>query len=310
MPWPQLLTAANNFSMEDISIYEMEQDEGAFVEFEQGAFSKLVERIEAREISQSFSAISKFMLSPRHYMAYKLKEFKATKPMVFGDLVDCLLTTPDELEARFMVLPDGASFASHAGLTKYAEFLGISCPETLKVDERKVIVKEKLEALDKRIVTADEKANAERIVKALWANDAAKFILEIGTQTQKDIEFEAFGWNWRGKLDIYGADAGIADVKKVPTARFIDCYRSIEKMHYETQAAIYQKGVGGQLPFYFLCFDATAHCSVIQLSQARIDAAWNKLADTMEAFERCIALNEWNKSYDFWAMSRSGIYQM
>jgi len=301
----------NTVIMENFNVYEGAEDEEIeLTEFDPHAFGDMVKRIEARDITLSFSSISKFMQSPRHFMAYKLKTTEATQAMIFGDLVDCMLTSPDELEDRFCSLPDGASLASHDAIDIFYKFFGIESDRAFaKVDERRAIVRMKLAQLTKRVISSDQKALAERIVKSLRANDAANYILDAGTQTQKDIEFKAFGWDWRGKLDLYGHGVLISDIKKVVSAQFIKAYRTIEQMNYETQAAIYQKGIGEQLPFYFLCYDGTAHCSVIRLSQARIDAAWNKLGDVMERFERCIALNEWNTSYDFWA-HRNGIYEM
>jgi len=297
--------------MENFNVYEgAEDEEEIFTDFDPHAFSDMVKRIEARDITLSFSSISKFMQSPRHFIAYKLKATEPTAAMIFGDLVDCMLTTPDELDDRFCMLPDGASLASHDAIDLFYKFFGIESDRAVaKVDQRRALVKSELAKLTKRVISSDQKALAERIVKNLRGNEAANYILEAGTQTQKDIEFKAFGWDWRGKLDLYGHGVLISDIKKVVSAQFIKAYRTIEQMNYETQAAIYQKGIGEQLPFYFLCYDGTAHCSVIRLSQARIDAAWNKLGDVMERFERCIALNEWNTSYDFWA-HRNGIYEM
>lgn len=294
------------------TIYEEEGSAIDAADLDKQAVADLIGRLERKESHLSFSAIKAFMQSPRHFLAYKLRKDEPTPAMIFGDLVDCVITSPDELQSRFVVLPDGASFVSHDGLDVYCDFLGIDLPRTAaKVDERKEAVRAKLAQITQRIVSADDMAKADRIGKNLWANEAGRYLLEGCTQTQREVSFNAFDWDWRGRLDLFGDMVGIADMKMMPSAKFIDAYRTIERMNYETQAAIYRYGVGVQdMPFYFLCFERSGHCCVIELSQGRIDNAWNLLGEVMERFEECITFNEWHKSYDFWARRHSGIYTM
>jgi hypothetical protein len=49
--------------------------------------------------------------------------------MIEGDLIDCLLTEPDEIDNRFLVLPEECSLASHAGLDAYCQVLNIDLCE-------------------------------------------------------------------------------------------------------------------------------------------------------------------------------------
>ena len=85
----------------------------------------------------------------------------------------------------------------------------------------------------------------------------------------------------------------------------------IKKIHTYTghQGAVYTIGPGYDLPFFNVGFDRGGHVCVIEQSKAYLQRAWERLEDTMTYFEKCIALNDWDKSYDFWA-GQSGIYRL
>lgn len=288
--------------MEIESIYEEQPDVMSEDELQQ-----LIERIEAREISLSFSAINNFMKSPRHFLSYKLKKYEPTAAMIEGDLIDCLLTEPDEVESRFLILPEECSLATHDGLTAYCDLLQIERFEDHKVAERRAWVKDQLSLVTLRVVPEKTYMNAREIARHVYNNESTKWILGACTETQKPVEFEAFGWGWRGKLDVYGEDILVCDMKLTVDAEYRKFHRQIEYMGYLTQAAIYTVGAGIDLPFFFAGYDRKGHVCVIEVPKAVLAQAWDRLETVMRYFERCIALYEWNKSYDFWA--KNGIYQ-
>lgn len=270
---------------------------------------KLIERLENKELTLSYSSIKQFQKSPRHFISYKLKEFKPTDAMIFGDLIDTLLTAEDEVEDKFLLLPSECSFGSHAGVTAYCNALDIPTMDGEKLPARKVWVQSHLDKETKRIVDKGQLEHARRIAEKVWTNNASRWVLENTTETQKPIEFEAFGWNWRGYQDCFGDGLLVADLKLTADADFRKFSREIERLGYDTQAAVYTIGPGIDLPFFNVGYDRSGHVCVIEQSQGYVQNAWDRIERTMEYFERCIALNEWNKSYDFWA-GRSGIYRL
>jgi len=284
------------------SVYE-EQPETA----NEDKLAELIEKIENRDITLSFSAINNFMKSPRHFLSYKLKTFEPTPAMIEGDLIDCLLTEPDEVENRFLILPEECSLATHAGLTAYCDLLHIERQEDAKVAERREWVKHNLEGVTLRMVSEKTYMNAREIARYVYNNDATKWILNSCTETQKPVSFEAFGWEWRGKMDIYGEDILVCDMKLTVDAEYRKFHRQIEYMGYLTQSAIYTIGPNIDLPFFFAGYDRNGHICVIEVPKAVRAQSWERLERVMGYFERCIALGEWSKSYDFWA--KNGIYQ-
>lgn len=289
--------------MEENNIYLEEAPEIV----DQSKFDELIERIESRELTLSFSAINNFMKSPRHFLSYKLKTFEPTAAMIEGDMIDTLLTEPDEVENRFLIIPEECSFATHAGLTAYCDLLGIERYEIGKVADRREHVRYAIERVQKRIIPEKTFLNAKEIARHVWGNDASRWVLESCTETQKEVSFSAFNWEWRGKLDIFGDGILVSDMKLTVDAEYKKFHRQIENMGYLYQAAIYTIGAGIDLPFFFTGYDRRGHVCVIEIPKAVLVQTWERLGDVMRMFEKCIALNEWGKSYDFWA--KNGIYQ-
>lgn len=288
--------------MEENNIYLEEAPEVV----DQSKLDELIERIENRGLTLSFSAINNFMKSPRHFLSYKLKTFEPTAAMIEGDLIDCLLTEPDAVEDRFLIAPEECSLATHAGLTAWCDLLGVERFDDDKVRERQAWVKHNIEQVEKRIVPEKTFMNAKEIARHVWNNDASRWVLESCTETQKEVSFSAFGWEWRGKLDVFGADILVSDMKLTIDAEYKRFHRQIEQMGYLYQAAIYTIGAGIELPFFFTGYDRKGHVCVIEIPKAVLAQTWERLGDVMRMWERCIALNEWSKSYDFWA--KNGIY--
>lgn len=288
--------------------FELIDQETENVNLEDQPVKQLIERIEAKDISLSFSAIKAFMKSPRHFLAYKLKTVKQTPAMLFGDLIDCLILTPDDTESRFFVLSDKAGYNSHDALDALADSLKVERNREWKVDERRAYLRGVVDALDVPVVSAETFKRANEIVSDVVKNESVAWIMENIGHTQKDVEFSAFGWNWRGRMDGFG-DILITDLKLMVTAEPAKAQRTIENEAYDVQAAIYTIGAGYDKPFYFTCFDRAGHSSVHQIGRGRLLVSWERLEKVMEYFERCRVFNEWHKSYDFWA-GNGGIYVM
>ena len=62
----------------------------------------------------SFTRLKELAHSPLALSRYIDKVFEPTAAMIDGQLIDCLLFTPDELENAIFVMPDGAKKPSKA----------------------------------------------------------------------------------------------------------------------------------------------------------------------------------------------------
>ena len=156
-----------------------------------------------------------------------------------------------------------------------------------------------------KIVDASQINAAKRIASAVMKNDtAAYFFGEIG-ETQAPVEYEAFGWKWKGKKDAQGQDF-IMDMKLTVSANEKDFSYQIRKMGYLYQAAIYTQGGKDKRDFYFMGYDRTGEVIVVQVGKAHIEKAWDQLAYYIGQFDRMIFEDKFLWSQDFWA--KNGIY--
>jgi hypothetical protein len=94
----------------------------AIYQEQESAVRDLIRRIENKEEYLSYSSLREFAISPRHFLRYKLRQKEQTPAMVFGSLVDCMILTEDQVEARFAVAPD-VDRRTKDGKAKWEEFI-------------------------------------------------------------------------------------------------------------------------------------------------------------------------------------------
>lgn len=279
------------------------------VQTEDNAVQELIAQIEAGDISLSYSSIKAFMKSPRHFLSYKLKRFETTKAMDEGTLVDMLLTEPENVKSVFGVIPADCNKSSKVGVAKFCEFLGIDVPEW---GSRGEVIDAAIEASGKTFVEQHVIDKCNRIADAVRSNPASRFIVEMTEHTQYPVDFEAFGFRWKGKLDCYSPEFFINDYKKTKDAAPYRFHRQMRDLKYPIQAAIYRRGIfeqtGHELPCFITAYDNESAVSVTELKPATLDLEWEYLGRVVDDFQRCITLGEWHKSYDFHANNFLGHY--
>lgn len=251
-------------------------------------FRSLIQRIEDKEEALSYSSLREFAISPRHYIRYKMREKKTTDAMIFGSLVDCMLLTPDETKERFAVAPN-VDRRTKDGKVKYSAFVK--------------------QAGEREVVTSDQYSAAERIKKEVYANSASRFLLNATNTTQLKLEYEWEGWKWRGFVDA-DADTFTWDLKMVSQFNPDKFLWKVRDMKYHWQAAAYTRNAGRAKDAYILAIDTDSFLpAVFKLSKNLIENAQAEMRDTMEAWRRCVMLNQWNQGYEFWGPER-GIFQI
>lgn len=281
-----------------MEVLDLLETQGEATELEQ-----LIQRIEEGDMHLSYSSIKQFMRSPRHFISYKMKEFKPTAAMNEGTLVDMLLTEPENVHTTFGVIPENCNKSSKEGLANFADFLGIPVPDW---KSRTIAIDGAIEASGKTYIDQAVWDKCHNIADKVCTNPASAWILKNGEEKQYPVNFEAFGWKWRGKMDLYCPEFFIADLKKTADADPYRFHRQVRNLKYDLQAAIYNHGLN--VPYFLVAYDNDAAVSVTELKQSAMEQAWNNLARVMEKFNECVAMGEWHKSYDFWPSNYHGIY--
>lgn len=250
----------------------------------------------------SHSSLNAFAKSPRHFIEYKTGDKKQTPAMVFGSLFHCMVLEPDEVEGRYIVEPEDAP---------------------RRPSERQINAKKKSDstlesiafwesfseqAQGKEVVSRSDWELAERMKAAIYANESSRYVLDRIDRTEMKIEWDAFGFSWRGFIDGIG-DGIILDLKTIADATPRKVEQSVKYEGYGRQAAHYVKGGGfHDSDYYLIAVDRGCHVTTAKIRETTIKAAWEEIDFLCGMFRKCLALNEWDKSYDFW--TNSGIYEI
>jgi len=173
----------------------------------------------------SFSRLKALSHSPLALKEYLEGSKVATDAMNAGSLLDCYLYTPQELEARFYIMP--------------------------KVDRRTTAGKEAYqyhlqEAGNRILVSEEDYADAQVLAEKIRGNSTVQYYDLLGTSFRYQVPLEFFygGFLHKGVADaISSIERGtniIWDLKRMgATSGEKEVRYQIRKMKYDLQAAIY-----------------------------------------------------------------------
>jgi len=294
-------------------------------------FGELVSRIKDRTIRLSYSSFKAFTVTPNNFIKNFLGEFKQTDAMIRGILEHTMVLEPGKVDKKFFVMPKiEESMNSTAGRLKalgyLREFAAVK-RSTIKDKEKRADWDAKVKLietygeahkelpvkslayknlLDGSVTSQEDWDFAKRLVSALEKNNAAGWLMGQSDQYETWHEWKAFGFDWGGKVDAQGTEV-IWDLKRMRDADPQKVRYTIRDMGYDLQAAHYVKGAGINKRYFILAYDQSLNITVMEITPARIEQAWETIEDYMQKFKHCSAFSKWNDSYDF--HSRSGLYE-
>jgi hypothetical protein len=289
-----------------------------YVEPKEHEIKAVIDSLHRDDFSLSYSSISAFGVSPRSFIAYKVKERKETDAMMLGTVVHCLILEPDTFASRYVVGPN-VNASTLEGKEAWAEFAmgkGVDVP----INEKGKYVLPKLDDLKAEIktssglqvITGKMYEDAQFRARCAVKNGAFQFVLSRITQTEVDtpegftISVGPSNYRFKGRID--GQGEGIRmDIKNVRSAQRHDAARAIQYGGMALQAYIYEKAYGVS-DYYVCCIDATGETSVHRLSRKMILDAGEQLEALLTAFEKAISDSfdrpaVWAESQDFWLRS-------
>lgn len=277
----------------------------------------------------SFSALTALAVSPRNFLAYKVKEHKDTDAMIIGEAQHCALLEPDEFESRYVCGPN-APLNLAEGKNEWANFfIDLSVKhsgsawdfETVaKTGNYKLPAKAELFARAKRelgvqVLTHEMHETAKFRAACLRKNDATKSILDRITQTEMFLpsDFEIMGVPIKGRIDGKG-EGILADVKNVPNAQYERMAGLVygRKLHW--QAYIYCEAAPSTREYYVLAVDPNGETCAVMISRTTIDYAEKEIRKVLNAWKALqaetimfpeSAMELWSQSQDFWLKSMS-----
>lgn len=257
----------------------------------------LIERLQKGEEKLSYSSLSCFAESPKHFIEYKLRQKVQTDAMFLGSVVDCLLLTPSLFPERYFVLND---------LEKCNEIGGAKPRSTNKYKEWYQLQLSLNKG--KELVEYEVFFTAKKYVEAIERNVPANKILSIADTAQKEITWRFDNYTFRGFIDKFKERTLVIDLKTCSDATPSKFQRTIIDFDYYLQAAMYLTGIDEDLPYYIIAADKNGGVSVHLLDKKLIDFGKERYKYLVEKFNTCILLDAWDRSYDFYSSRKDGVF--
>jgi len=277
------------------------------LDFSSSEIAAFIERVEAREISLSPSSLRAFCRSPRHFIAYKLGKFKPTPAMVFGSLVDCLVTQPDTFDKHFYFPPEGAKLTSKEGAAAWLSLWGVECPSNF--GDAKALALEMMEREQRSKITQALYNEAEKLVAKMRRNQPFHYTLEEADQFQTKITFQFEGWDILGFADMAKTGEWVADLKMAPDTGESKIRYKIREELLLQQLAIYAHGLGVH-EARLLFFDRTCHFRAVRVGDADLQHWMKYVGNVIDKFEDCVFNGNWEQSHDFWSPNWDGFFNL
>lgn len=286
-----------------------------YVEPKEHEIKAVIDSLHRDDFTLSYSSISAFGVSPRSFIAYKVKERKETDAMLLGTVVHCLILEPDTFALRYVVGPN-VNASTIEGKEAWVEFAAERGVLIDKNDKGKYNMP-KLEDLKSaikaasglQVITGKMYEDAHFRARCAVKNGAFQFVLSRITQTEVDtpegftISVGPSNYRFKGRID--GQGEGIRmDIKNVRDASRHAAARTIQYGGMAMQAYIYEQAYG-VADYYICCIDATGETSAHRLSRKMILDAGEQLEGLLMAFEKAISdsfdrPSVWAESQDFW----------
>lgn len=297
---------------EQTESYSIFEDVG-FIEPKAEERAELIAKLQKGDFTLSFSSLTAFAISPRSFIAYKLRERKTTAAMQMGEAVHCLILEPDKFDQRYFIAPDvnGATKEGKAAWAKiYEDFVGeMAEGVSFKIDEIKAAVHA---ATGTTVIDGKSAAEAKFRARQVVNNRAARHLLEKITRTERKIDFEFEGLNFKGMIDGDGPGC-IIDIKNMPDASLNRASGAIWGRRLHWQAFGYDRALGGGNLCHIIAVDGFGEVSVHRFTQSNLDKAEREMKEYIHHFKRAIVESVfddevWSSSQEFWLQSMLNEY--
>lgn len=232
----------------------------------------------------SYSSLSAFRKSPKHFIDYKMKAMEDTESMLIGKAFHCLVLEPHTFNHEFAVAPQ-CDRRTKAGKETYNEFLESSG--------------------DRSVLTASMYDTAVDMAIGVLHNDESKVLIEGTTQRERKIFFERHGFKFVSILDGESNDY-IIDLKMMPDADPRKVQREILQRCLWLQGGMYLEAIQQDKDYYIIAADKSGNVSVHYLMPGLLDYGKGEFKRLCHDFEDCLSTSSWHKSYDY--RSHNGVY--
>ena len=241
----------------------------------------------------SYSALSQFLKSPRHFKAYK-EDKEVTKAMEEGKRFHMACLEPEKFNETYWVLDD---------TDKCNELIlgGAKSPRASKVYKEWRAEQDSLH-IGKERLDKDEFDKYVRMNDALRSNRIAGKLMAGLTETEKFFKFQHDGFLFKGAIDGIGENENgkyLIDLKKVADASYKKIRWNIHDMNYDLQGGLYSESENCK-EYYLIFVDSSCNITVVRLLPETLEKGFEKVEFAISKFEECAELDAWSDSYEFY----------
>jgi len=249
-------------------------------------FKAVLKRIFDGEKALSYSSLSSFLKSPRHYYKYVMEK-ETTEAMEKGKRFHMAILEPEEFAKAYFILDDTAKMLE----------IGGAKPRGTKVYKEWKESQIQLHS-GKELIDQKEFDTYQQMIQTLKYHSVCKDIL-FGEDGENEKPFEFIEeYKIKGKIDR-ACKGYTVDLKKVADASYLKVKWDIERMNYDLQAVIYSKA-NRTNKHYLVYIDEGCNITVVEVIPETLERWEEKYNNAIYSFTKCLEEDKWNMSYDFY----------
>src|SRR3990167_3918132 len=155
----------------------------------------------------SYSSLKAFQKSPQHFIEYRMTKKEPTPALIFGNLLDVMILTPEEYERKYAIMPSDVKRPTSAQVNA-------AKPSPASIEQIKIYNEWCDENRGKTWICQEDKDLADFLAKKTFDNEKAKDLLSRVTSTQQKMSWthKATGLPLIGYKDMNAPDF-IGDLK-------------------------------------------------------------------------------------------------
>lgn len=231
----------------------------------------------------SFSSLSKFAISPLHYLSYLTQPKEVTPALIIGKAVHASILQPSEFARCYAVQPQAD------GRTKEGK--------EIKVEFQKA-------NQGKTILTPDQADLVMNITESVNNHPHAFELLSACTWKETKICFEIGGLPFISYLDGISPNC-ILEIKTTERADANSFGRDAYNFKYHLQAAIYSQATGLNSVKYIVIEKSAPYAiNIFQADEDYLEAGQRLLKRLTAEFKSCMDQDNFWKGYEYWRFSK------
>ena len=259
--------------------------------------NELILSLQNQTAELSYSWLKEMLKSPVHLLAYKLKEYTPpTESMIFGSMVDCLLTEKHNFDKNFSVIENTPTTENQINFCN-AVILGNSIDDSFKLAYKRGNAEDIYKdfesyinaVLSKETTTTKERAEqAKEVAEKLQHNDNVIKFLEQAKSFQEKSILNYRGWKIKRFTDIktiVGNSNITADLKLMSRINPEFISNEVFKMNYDLQGAIYT--IDNNDLFVNICYDRKGNIIISEYDESTLSYGKDKLDYILRCIDEC-----------------------